>query len=361
MKVSEILNSIDRIIPYGLAEKWDNSGLQIGNLSSEINKILLTLDVTNNAIDYAVKNNCNLIISHHPLIFNAIKTISNPIYIRLIKHDISVISLHTNLDFIYNGVNKALADKLALTNLEYISNNTGAELYQIAVYCPVENAEEIADKACEAGAGKIGNYDRCFSRYEVSGKFRSLSDSSPSIGELDKIIDVSEMKLELFVDSFNLNSVIKTIKKYHPYETRAIAVYPQGKENETYGLGFIGETKNKYSLREFGEIVKERLCCPVVKLWTADKGENFQVKKVAVCGGSGSSLLRNVHGRADVFVSADFNYHTILDSRMPIIDAGHFYTEYPVLENLSFMLRDFGLEIIILPMYDHEINNLYYL
>ncbi len=86
----------------------------------------------------------------------------------------------------------------------------------------------------------------------------------------------------------------------------------------------FGELQEPISLQEFAEITKKQLHAPNISLWRAGKEKHFPVKKVAVCGGSGSSLLPKVKGKADVFVSADFTYHTILESATPLIDAGHF-------------------------------------
>ncbi|MDP8203027.1 MAG: Nif3-like dinuclear metal center hexameric protein, partial [Candidatus Tenebribacter mawsonii] len=325
--------------------------------NQEVKKILLTLDVTENAINKAINENIDLIISHHPLIFKLISKITNPIYLKLIKNNISVFCAHTNLDVIKKGVNFALAKKLDLQNVEFLSTESGASVYQIAVYVPSDSMVKVADTVFASGAGIIGNYSNCMNDYEVSGQFMPKEGSNPILGSINKLEKVVERKLEFFVDSFKLSKVIEAMKKAHPYETPAYSVNLQSNPNENYGLGMLGDLKQEMTLEDFAKTVKKNLQSPFIKLWKAGKSAKTKIKKIAVCGGSGTTLIPKVYGRADVFVSADFTYHTVLDSRIPLIDAGHFYTENPVLENLREMLSEFNVEILELKPNEHEIKD----
>ncbi|MBC8386185.1 MAG: Nif3-like dinuclear metal center hexameric protein [Candidatus Cloacimonetes bacterium] len=356
--VSEIVSHLHKIAHPGLAFEWDNVGFQLGDGSQEVKKILLTLDVTENAIAKAIKEKIDLIISHHPFIFKPIKKITNPLYLKLIKNDIAVFCAHTNLDVIKKGVNSALAAKLDLQKVEFLTSESGASVYHVAVYVPSDSMVEVANAVFAVGAGVIGNYTSCMNDYEVSGQFMPAEGSNPILGTQDKLEKIVERKLEFFVDSFRLSKVIDEMKKAHPYETPAYSVYPQEKPNENYGLGMLGELPKEMSLIDFAGFVKIRLKAPFVTLWPADKKKTTFIKKVAVCGGSGSSLISQIYGKADILVSADFTYHTILDSKVPLIDAGHFYTENPVLQNLKEMLREFELEIVELSAEEHEIRKL---
>ena len=356
IKVKDIVNHLHKIANPALAYDWDNVGFQLGDAEAEVKKILLTLDVTENAIKKAIKEKVDLIISHHPFIFRPIKNITNPLYLKLIKNDISVFCAHTNLDVIKKGVNYALAEKFGLKNLEFLSAESGAKLFHIAVYVPENAMEKVAEAVFAAGAGTIGNYENCMNDYEISGQFKPVAGSNPTIGEQNKLEKVRERKLEFFADSFNLNRVISAMKSVHPYETPVYAVYPQQKQSENFGLGLIGELESEQTISDFAKFVKKNLKAKFVKLWLADKNPQDFVKRIAVCGGTGTSLLPQVYGRADIFVSADFTYHILMDSRIPIIDAGHFYTENPVLGNLKEMLSEFKVEIVELTVGEHEIQ-----
>ncbi len=357
IKVSNIVVHINKIADPALAYEWDNVGFQLGDGNHEVKKILLTLDVTENAINKAISENVDLIISHHPFIFRPISKITNPLYLKLIKNDISVFCAHTNLDVVKKGVNSALAEKLDLQNIEFLTTESGASVYQVAVYVPSDSMVNVADAVFASDAGIIGNYDNCMNDYEVSGQFKPQEGSNPILGTQGKLEKVVERKLEFFVDSFKLDKVIEAMKKAHPYETPAYSVNLQSKPNENYGLGMLGELQQEMALEDFAKTVKKSLRAPFIKLWKAGKSAKTKVKKIAICGGSGTSLISKVYRKADVFVSADFTYHTVLDSRIPLIDAGHFYTENPVLENLREMLSEFNLEIIELKANEHEIKD----
>ena len=356
--VSEIVNHLHQIADPGLAFEWDNVGFQIGDGNRLVKKILLSLDVTEHAINKAVKEKVDLIIAHHPFIFKPLKKITNPLYLKLIKNDIAVLCAHTNLDVIKKGVNAALAARLDLQNVQFLTSDSGALVYHVAVFVPPDQMMDVAKAVFYAGAGVIGNYVHCMNDYEVSGQFMPVEGSNPVLGKHDNLEKIVERKLEFFVDSFKLPKVLDVMKKAHPYETPAYAVYPQAKPNENFGLGMLGDLKQEMPLGEFAGFVKRQLNALFVKLWLADKKKTTPIRKVAVCGGSGSSLISQVYGRADVFVSGEFGYHNILESKVPLIEAGHFHTENPVLQNLREMLKEFELEIIELSAEEHEISKL---
>ena len=118
--ISEIMN---RIAPRQLAEDWDNPGLLVGSFDSEVEKIFICLDVTDETLNAAVNFGANLIIAHHPLIFRAVKNFRTDLPLgkklqTLIKNDISVFAAHTNLDSVQGGVNDVLAQKLGLVDVK---------------------------------------------------------------------------------------------------------------------------------------------------------------------------------------------------------------------------------------------------
>ncbi len=118
MKLKEITAFLERRAPLETAEEWDNSGLQIGGFNQEIKNVLISLDFTDEVLDSAIKNNCELIITHHPVIFKPLYQITDKNIIKALKNDISIYSAHTNLDIAENGVNDALASALGLTKVK---------------------------------------------------------------------------------------------------------------------------------------------------------------------------------------------------------------------------------------------------
>ncbi len=351
--VADIAKKIHAFAPTALAYDWDNPGLQVGDYNQPVHKVVVALDVTRVTLDYAYETEADMIVSHHPLIFRKLKNVTDPFLVELIRNKIAVLSAHTNLDVTPSGVNHKLAERLGVKNVSYISTDTGASLFHVAVYVPLDYMEIVADAVFGAGAGRIGNYRGCGNEYRVQGRFEPLDGAKPTIGKVGRVQTVEEIKFEFFADSTNLNAAIQALRKAHPYEEPVYVVYPLNQQSSNYGLGLIGEIDDAMPLNEFAERVKDRLEAPFVRLWQAEKEQDAPVKKVALCGGSGSSLLSRVTGRADVFVSGDFTYHTLLDSRMPIIDAGHFYTEYPALEILQNVLSDCEVPVTKMPLELH--------
>jgi dinuclear metal center YbgI/SA1388 family protein len=357
MQVSQLLQLLNKLAPQGLAASWDNVGLQVGSPDWQAGRTLLTLDVTASVVEYAVKHKYDLIISHHPFIFRPIASVTRPEILSLAEHKIAVIAMHTNLDVVIQGVNYALAETLGLRVKEFLSDETGSKWYHGSVTVPPLYAEKLMETIHTAGAGRIGCYDSCSTRHEISGTFRALEGSNPFLGEHGLYEKVDEIELEFMVDSFHLRSVKQAIAANHPYETPAVYFVETENNNPAYGLGLICELKKPASLSAFAKQVKTKLKAPYVQLWTANQNPEAEVKTVAVCGGAGGSLINQASGRADVFVTGDINYHAMLESTIPLINAGHFYTEYPILAKLHKLLFEDNITSDIFPLKKHPINN----
>ena len=165
MKLNEIIKVLEQFAPLQLQESYDNAGLITGHPEMEIRAALLTLDSTEEVIDEAISSNCNLIIAHHPIIFNGLKKINGKNYvertiIKAIKNDIAIYAAHTNLDNVRAGVNKVIADKLGLINTKILFPKKNL-LKKLFTFVPGEHAELVRNAMFSAGAGHIGNYSEC--------------------------------------------------------------------------------------------------------------------------------------------------------------------------------------------------------
>jgi len=355
--VEDIVRKLENLAAPSLAMEWDNVGLMLGQRDQKVKKALLCLDISRSVVEKAIEMEIDLIISHHPLIFKPINKITDPLFLKLVKSGISVYSAHTNLDVSPQGVNKALAELFGLKNTSLLSNQSGNSLYQIAVYVPEEQREKVEKAVFSAGAGVVGNYRECLNSYPVTGQFKPVAGAKPYLGKQNKLEKVKEIKLEFLCDSIALKSVIKALLKAHPYETPVYGIYSQENRSLNFGLGLVGELENPISLMDFSYQVKSKLHTPTVRLWQAHLDKSTHIQKVAVCGGSGRTLVKTAEQKADVYVTGDLDYHTMIESKIPLIDAGHFYTEYPVLKILESVLSDTGIEIIRLSINDHDISS----
>lgn len=349
--VNDIYKAVDKIAPFKLAEKWDNSGLLVGNKNNTVTKVMLCLDITNEIVDEAVKKGANVLISHHPVIFNPLKRIdTNSLVSKLIKHDISAICAHTNLDMVKGGINDIIAEKLNLKIIaEPLETVYEDSYYQIAVFVPVENIEQVYQAMVKAGAGTLGNYSGCAFYTEGTGTFLPLEGSHAYIGEVGKRESVTEARLEMILPKEKRSCVIQAMLDAHPYEKPAYHLSENNAIIEKIGFGKIGELPEELTAKEFAKLLKNTFGNTVIRY--NDTGK--KIKKVAFTSGSGGGLIpMAISSGVDAFVAGDIKHDQFIDANnagLSVFDAGHYHTENIVLESLkerlSKMLPNINFEI----------------
>ena len=331
MKLKEITSYIESIAPLSYQEDYDNAGLIVGDFEQEITGVLITVDVIEEIVDEAIKKGLNLILAHHPIVLSGLKKLTGKNYaerviIKAIKNDIAIYASHTNLDSIWGGVSTKIADKLKLKNQKILApapNN----LMKLVYFVPTEKAGETRKAVFDAGAGHIGNYDMCSYNTEGKGSFRAGEGTSPFVGNKGEIHFEQEVRVETIFPKYLKNKIVGALIESHPYEEVAYDLYPLENEFNRAGLGIVGELENEVDELNFLKQLKEIFSADCVRYTNL---LNKPIKKVAVCGGSGSFLLKNaIRENADVFVSGDFKYHQFFDAegRILIADIGHFESE----------------------------------
>jgi len=329
MKVKDILTIINKFAPFFLQEEYDNSGIQFADLYENIHKILLCLDVTQDAIEEAIKQNCNVILSHHPLFFKPLKQITkqdNPIAFQLIYQHLNLISAHTNYDLAENGLNDYVTKLLNLEKIESLEHSS-EKTFKLAVYVPDKYHEKLLNALFKAGAGNIGNYAETSFTSSGKGSFKPSDRSTPFIGKKGKKELVNEVKIETVFLERNLNKIINTIYQNHPYEEPAYDIY-QLLTNTTTGIGSIAKLNKGQILESFSRQIKKRLGIPYLRII---KSNNKEIQKVALCTGNGGSLIKQcISKNVDLFITGDIDHHEALEAKemgLNIIDIEHFYTE----------------------------------
>ncbi|QEK12340.1 Nif3-like dinuclear metal center hexameric protein [Crassaminicella thermophila] len=358
-KLSRVINIIETIAPPYLAENWDNVGFQIGDYNKNVNRILVCLEVTQKVIDEAITKNIDMIICHHPLIFKAIKNvrtnneIGNMIY-RLIKHDIVLYCVHTNLDIVYGGTNDVLAELLNIVDTQPLIKIDKEKYYKLVVYVPKSHVEDVRDAICSAEAGHIGNYSYCTFQTEGIGTFKPLEGTNPFIGSKGKIEKVSEYKLETIVAKEKLNNAIKKMLEAHPYEEVAYDIIPLYNQTDKHGLGRVGKLMKPMTLSVFCEEIKSKLKMKSIR-FVGDI--NKKIQKIGLCTGSGAEFIYDAYKKGcDCYITGDVKYHDAqyaIGLGIAVIDAGHFETENlvcePLLNNLKKMIKEnnYDLEVFL--------------
>lgn len=328
--IKQVIQYLEQLAPPVYQESYDNCGLLTGSTDWELTKILVTLDCTEAVVDEAIARGCNLIVSHHPIIFGGLKKLNGKNYvertvIKAIKNDIAIYAIHTNLDNVQHGVNAKICEKLGLINTKILVPKTGT-LKKLSVFVPQTHLQVVQEALFNAGAGNIGNYSECSFYSTGMGTFKGNEKSNAFVGEVGKQHQEPEYKLEVLVDDARLNNVISAMLKAHPYEEVAYDVYAILNTNTTIGSGIVGELPQELSAEAFLKHLKSTMNLNVIRFTPYSN----KVKKVAVCGGSGSFLLKNAIGaQADAYVTGDFKYHEFFDAenRLMIADIGHYESE----------------------------------
>ncbi|MGA9363169.1 MAG: Nif3-like dinuclear metal center hexameric protein [Bacteroidota bacterium] len=343
MRVQEIQELIETWAPRETAWEGDNVGLQVGSRDQKVQRILVALEITPQVLSEAKRKKVDFIITHHPLLFHPLRSVtdatgSGRLVQEIVRNGIAVYSAHTNLDSARDGVSFVLAERLGLSEIDFLQRSSSG-MKKIVVFVPPDHLEAVAEAMSSAGAGVIGDYDKCSFRMNGTGTFQPRAGASPFVGTVGSFQNVREVRLEMLVPSWRFQDVIRKMIEAHPYEEVAYDVYPLENQSRDSGSGAVGTLKQAMSFRQFLGRIKSSL---EIRSLRFSGNLASKVRRVAVCGGAGGSLLPTaIREGTDVFVTADVKYHTFQDARdkIAIVDAGHYETERPVLEAVVNRLR----------------------
>jgi dinuclear metal center YbgI/SA1388 family protein len=353
MKILEFTKVLEQIAPPAYQESYDNSGLLTGSIDDEVKGVLICLDSTEDVIQEAIDNNCNLIIAHHPIVFKGLKRLNGSNYverviIKAIKNDIAIYAIHTNLDnVLHQGVNAKIAEKLGLTNLKVLDAKRGV-LKKLYTFAPAEHAEKVKNALFNAGAGNISNYSECSFNVEGTGTFKGAEGTNPFVGEVGLRHQEAEIKIEVIFPAHLENNILKELFAAHPYEEVAYDIVGLDNQFDLVGSGLVGELKEPIDTAMFLRELKSKMKTDCIRYTAICKDK---ISRVAVCGGAGSFLLKNaIRAKADIFVSADFKYHEFFDAenRIIIADIGHYESEQFTIEIIyDILLNKFPIFAIL--------------
>jgi len=347
VKLKDIAAIMETIAPRSLAEEWDNVGLQVGKYDWPVTKIWVALEATDALVSAACSEGVSLLVTHHPLIFSPLKRVDLGEYVgriiqAAVEKRLAIFCAHTNLDSAPGGVNDVLAEKIGLRDTAVLKPVTEgvANWCKVVVFVPAGHEKRILDALFESGAGEMENYTQVSFRSRGLGTFRPGPGATPFEGRVGEMTESDEYRIEVLVATKNVSGVISTLRRVHPYEEMAYDVYTTGLQNQTAGLGRIGNLAREMTLTEFAEHTRERLGLSQVKV-AGDPA--LPVSRAVVCSGSGRSLLGNfLASDAHVYVSGDLGYHDgrrVEAKGRSLIDVGHFASEQLIVEGLAMQLK----------------------
>ncbi|MDR3265946.1 MAG: Nif3-like dinuclear metal center hexameric protein [Tannerella sp.] len=331
MKIKEIIAEIERVAPLSLQENYDNAGVQVGNTDRQASGALICLDVTEEVVDEAINAGFNLIVSHHPLIFKPLKSITGRNYIerniiKACKNDIVIYSAHTNMDNAFKGVNYRLAELFGLEDVRILSPMTN-KLIKLVTFVPEDSAENVRKILFKAGAGEIGAYSSCSFNAYGEGTYLATEGSNPYRGEIGQLHVEKEVRIETIFPDYLKSQVIRALLSVHPYEEPVFDLYQLENEWQQAGSGIIGQLPDWEDELIFLQRIKDVLN---VESLQHSRLTGNKIRSVAICGGSGAFLINDaIRAEADIMITGEAKYNNFYEVENKILLAiiGHYESE----------------------------------
>lgn len=343
--VAEVVRWLDAFAPPQLAAEWDNTGLLLGDAGGSAAKILTCLTVTPPVVAEAVGGGFGLIVSHHPVLFKAVKKLSSHtpdgrLLLPLLAAGVAVYSPHTSFDNCTGGINDSLAAAIGLTDVSPLRWKDSAKECKLVVFVPEADLAKVSDAIFAAGGGIIGQYEQCSYRLSGTGTFFGTESTNPTVGQKGRREEVAEWRLEVVVPDGQVERVVAAMRSAHSYEEPAFDVYPL-RPKRIGGEGRIGTLPAAVGLDAFAQAVKTACRANGVQLvGPADK----PIRTVAVaCGAAGEYLNDAIRRKADAFVTGEVRFHDCLTAEaagVALVLPGHYATERPAVEALATKLAE---------------------
>ncbi len=337
---SKVLKILNEVAPLSLAEPWDNCGLLVDAVDA-FSSILVCLDVTPGVLDEAETLGCNLIVSHHPPIFNKLSRLSqDDIAFMAIKRGISLYAAHTNMDKAPDGLNQQLAEMIGLQDITGFGAGETQDYAKIVVFCPVSDEHRIRKALSDIGAGHMGNYKDCAFTTDGIGSFYPLNNANPAVGTVGRLENVPEIRIETLIQKENISAALEKIKEAHSYEEPVIDVYQLINPVQNTALGRMGRFSSKITVEELVLTLKEAIQPAVIKV--AGDMDRLVEKAAVSCGAGGDMLYDALSTDADVLITGEVKHHQYLEAvkaGLVIIEAGHYDTEKQFVKTLHRRLQ----------------------
>jgi dinuclear metal center YbgI/SA1388 family protein len=343
--VGTVVQFLNRLAPPATAAEWDNVGLLLGDADAEVRGVMTCLTVTPESAAESVEAGAQLIVSHHPVLFRAVKrlttaTAEGRMLLSLARAGVAVYSPHTAFDNCRGGINDLVARRLGLTEVGSLRRQDAARQCKVVVFVPDADLGRVSDALFAAGAGRIGQYSECSFRLAGTGTFFGSEATNPTVGQKGRREEVSEWRLEAVCPEGIVDRVVAAMRKAHSYEEPAYDVYALRPAPAGTGEGRLGRLAQPLPLRQLAQAAREGLKAGPVQV-VGDPGR--QVERVAVaCGAAGEFLGDAVRARADVLVTGEVRFHDFLAARaqgLALVLPGHYATERCGVEELASRLQ----------------------
>ena len=351
--LGEVIAVLEEAYPPRLAEQWDRVGLVAGDRSAPVSRVVVAVDATDAVVDHALAVGADLLLVHHPPLMKGVHSVATDtpkgrLLHKLIAGGCALFAAHTNADSARPGVNDALAEVLGLTPDRPLIPTGDGTVDRWVVTVPEGDVDTLMQTVFAAGAGRMSGYTECSFSVLGTGRFRPGDGTDPTIGTVGEPEEVTELRVEFVAPPELRSAVRRAVIEGHPYEVPAMDVLvnhagPAPSAEDT-GLGRVCELAEPMTLARFTELVAERL--PVTSWGVRAAGDpDAEIRRVALCGGSGDSLLGAARAvGADVYLTGDLRHH-VADERLReggpmLVDAAHWALEFPWCAQAAALLAE---------------------
>jgi dinuclear metal center YbgI/SA1388 family protein len=357
--LQDIVNLLESRYPSAWAVSGDRTGLEVGHPANPVEAILVALEVTPAIIAEAARRGAQLLLTHHPLLYQPLKDLREDrpaagLVANLLRSGLALVSCHTNLDIAPGGINDYLAQELELTEVEVLAPTTRDPWYKLVVFIPAGYEDAVRRALGDAGLGVIGRYSHCSFASPGQGAYLPLPGSQPFQGEVGQLSLAAETRLEILTPESLLPTALSRLKATHPYEAIAYDLYPLRHPGTPLGLGRIGSWPAPRPFMQIIEAVKQKFGVTTLQIWGQPPA---QVQRLALCSGSGGDLVLDALGRgAHAYLTGEVRHHQVpvgLAAGFAIAAVGHFASEVVFMEPWAEQLRHLfydaglGLEVMV--------------
>lgn len=345
----DLVGWLDARYPPASAEPWDRVGVVCGEPDRPVSRVLLTVDVTPEVVAEARELGVRAIIAHHPLLLRGVhgidpRTPKGRMVTDLVSWRIGLVCAHTNADIGPYGTVAALAARLGLRDPRPLRPRPATALDKLVTFVPTDHTDTVVDALAGAGAGAIGDYDRCHFTTPGTGSFRPLAGASPHLGEVDRVERVSEDRVEMVLPRTHRSAVLRALLTAHPYEEPAWDLFELAStDSPDTGMGRIGSVEPT-TVGAFAEHVAASLPRTAVGVRVAGDPDRA-VQTVAVQAGAGDDLLDEARRQgADLYLTSDLRHHPASEAvcwpgSPALLDVSHWAAEWTWLPVLQGLLR----------------------
>lgn len=354
IRMDSVVAALEDLADPALAQEWDNVGLLAGDRTAACHGVLLCIDMTARVVAEACKLGTNLIAAYHPPIFRSIKRLvadsrdTDALVLQALHARLHIYSMHTALDAADGGTNDVLAELAGLSDVRPFEDVPAeAPTLKVVTFVPHEHVDRVSEAIFAAGAGRIGDYEKCSYRLAGTGTFFGTESTDPTVGRRGRLEQVDEIRLEAVAPRPAIGRVLDAIRHAHPYEEVPIDLYPLEPSHRRSGIGRVGTLARTTTLGALARKLKKAVGAPTIQLIGNDRR---RVRKLAICVGS-AGRLPDAHARCrdcDAIVTGEVSHHDALywarrttdDGRdTGVVALGHWHSERPVLTSFAARLR----------------------